>query len=107
LRNKQSTHCSIKSDKSFADSKNYDREVQDCEEKPVVVQYEDDFEFDSLGTGNAQMLSTEHSENDGKGSFNCVTQNDLETRNSKVYSSTGVLQEHGSGRHNMVDEYKD
>ena len=53
------------------------------------------------------MLSTEHSENDGKGSFNYNGQNDLETRNSKMDSSTSLPQEHGSGRHKMVDEYKD
>ena len=53
------------------------------------------------------MLSTEHSENDAKGSFSSATQNDLETRNPKVYSSTGVLREHGSGKRNMVHEYQD
>ena len=51
---------------------------RDLDEKPVVVHYDDELEYDSLGTGNAQMLSTEHSENEARGSFNVVYQNEIE-----------------------------
>ena len=48
------------------------------DEKPVIVHYNDDFENDSLGTGNAQLLSTEYSEHDVRGSFNNINRDHKE-----------------------------
>ena len=92
-------------------------EPQEClndEEKPVTIQYmTDEYELDSLGTGNAQMLSTEHSENTASGSF--YQQNNVHEQleagqncRHQLYNSTNSVQAYGSVWKHVVsvdDEY--